>query len=134
MQPALVGYESRAGYKRVAGSQRGLPVCDRCGQAGGRASERLGTGSARQRRPGTAAQVWWPGTRVRSAGRAGCQRESAAHVAGDLGRHRSGGRGGETTCEMALEAQRGRQVCQVKGRKELASANNPSEYNEVRVL
>lgn len=39
MQPALVGYESRAGYKRVAGSQRGLPVCDRRGQrAVGRAS------------------------------------------------------------------------------------------------
>lgn len=134
MQPALVGYESRAGYKRVAGSQRGLPVCDRRGQAGGRASV-WGQGAPGSGGPGQLRRYGGPGRGCgRPGGRAGCQRESAAHVAGDLGRHRSGGRGGESTCEMALEAQRGRQVCQVKGRKELASANNSSEYNEVRVL
>lgn len=44
LQPALVGYESRAGYKRVAGSRRRLPVRGRRG--------RLGTRSEDSRDPG----------------------------------------------------------------------------------
>lgn len=89
MQPALVGYESRAGYKRVAGSRRRLPVRGRRG--------RLGTPSEGSRGPGQGRSRYarrGRGVLVRVRVRAG-QQAPAAHVAGDLGGQGSGWPDGE---------------------------------------